>query len=99
MEVIHAFEERPMDVTQLMTWVDEPETHRKIVGDYAGSYALGVTDNPVAFLLRVEPADVSQFPTKVHLHGLEVPVIVRGNFVPPVPVSRPQRTGVSEEHS
>lgn len=88
-----------MDASQLMHWVDEPETHQKIVGDYAGSYALGVIDSPSAFLLRVEPADVSQFPTKVRLHGIEVPVVVRGDFVPPVPIRRPHRSSVREEQS
>jgi hypothetical protein len=73
---------------QLIDWVDQPETHQKIVGDYEGGYALGVTDNPPAFLLRVEPADVSAFPTKVNIHGVEAPVVVKGNFVPPVPISQ-----------
>jgi hypothetical protein len=77
-----------MDAKQLSKWVDRPEIHLKIVGDYEGCYALGVTDNPPAFLLRVEPADVSSFPTKVHIDGVEVPVVVQGNFVPPEPVGR-----------
>jgi hypothetical protein len=77
-----------MDAKQLINCVDLPETHQKIVGAYEGGYALGVTDNPPAFLLRVEPADVSGFPTKVNIDGVEVPVVVKGNFVPPVPVSR-----------
>ncbi len=77
-----------MNVKQLMNWVDQAETHQKIVGDYSGSYALGVTDNPPAFLLRVEPPDVNNFPTVVNIHGVEVPVVVRGNFVPPKRVDR-----------
>jgi len=81
-------EEYLMDPKQLMNWVDESETHKKIVGDYDGSYALGVTDNPPAFLLRVEAADVSRFPTKVTLHGTDVPVVVQGNFVRPTPLAR-----------
>ena len=76
-----------MDAKQLLSWVDQPETHRKIVGDYGGSYALGVTDNPPAFLLRVEGADVSAFPTKVTINGQDVPVIVHGRFQPPRPSS------------
>jgi hypothetical protein len=75
-----------MDAKQLMRWVEEPMTHQKIVGDYDGAYSLGVNDNPPAFLLRVEPDKVSGFPTKVQVHGVEVPVIVRGNFVRPVPL-------------
>jgi hypothetical protein len=77
-----------MNAQQLLSWVEQPETHRKIVGDYEGSYALGVTDNPPAFVLRVEPADVESFPTRVNLDGVEVPVIVEGNFKPPRPSAR-----------
>jgi hypothetical protein len=88
-----------MNVKQLMNWVDKPETHQKIVGDYPGSYALGVTDNPPAFLLRVEPTDVSRFPTVVNIQGVEVPVVVRGNFVQPVPVKRPPQSASGNEPS
>ncbi len=76
-----------MDTKQLSHWAEEPTTHQKIVGDYEGGYSLGVTDGPPAFLLRVEPADASHFPTKVKIHGVEVPVVVNGGFVPPVPLS------------
>lgn len=75
-----------MNTSQLQNLVSQPETHRKIVGDYAGSYALGVTDDPPAFLLRVEPDDVSRFPTRVRLQGIEVPVVVHGSFAPPKPI-------------
>jgi hypothetical protein len=74
-----------MDTKQLMNWVNQPLTHRKIVGDYDGSYALGVTDNPPAFVLRVEPKDVGAFPDKVVIQGVEVPVIVHGGFQKPTP--------------
>ena len=76
---------------QLQDWVNETETHRQVVGDYEGSYALGVIDNPPALLLRVEPKDVSAFPTTVTLHGIEVPVRVEGDFKAP----RPQRRAVA----
>jgi hypothetical protein len=79
-----------MDTKQLLHWVNLPQTHRKIVGEYQGCYALGVTDNPPAFVLRVEPDDVDQFPDKVSIRGIEVPVIVHGGFEPP----RPQRARV-----
>ena len=42
-----------MDVKQLLDWVAQPQTHQKIVGDYDGSYALGVADDPPGFVLRV----------------------------------------------
>jgi hypothetical protein len=75
-----------MDAKQLMSWAEEPGTHQKIVGDYDGPYSLGVTDNPPAFLLRVVPGEVDNFPAKVNIHGVEVPVVVHGSFVPPVPL-------------
>jgi hypothetical protein len=75
-----------MSVKQLLEWVNNPETHRKIVGDYDGSYALGVVDDPPAFVLRVEPTDVASFPTKVVVQGTEIPVIVLGGFQPPEPL-------------
>ncbi|HTU18179.1 MAG TPA: hypothetical protein VMG10_08950 [Gemmataceae bacterium] len=77
-----------MDVKELMSWAEEAATHQKIVGDYEGAYSLGVTDNPLAFLLRVEPDEISRFPTTVNLHGVDVPVVVHGNFVPPEPLGR-----------
>jgi hypothetical protein len=87
MKFVPTVEEYPMDAKQLMGWVEESETHRKIVGDYHGSYALGVTDSPPAFLLRVEPTDVKSLPTKVTIQGVEVAVVVQANFVPPVPIT------------
>jgi hypothetical protein len=72
-------------VDQLTNLVNQPETHQLIVGDYDGSYALGVTDNPPAFLLRVEPSDVGQFPSKVTIRGKDIPVVVKGNFRTPRP--------------
>ncbi|SIO04950.1 hypothetical protein SAMN05444166_2200 [Singulisphaera sp. GP187] len=72
-----------MDTQQLLRWVDQPETHQKVVGEYEGSYALGVTSDPPAFLLRVEPKDIGRFPKSVTLDGVNVPVIVHGGFVQP----------------
>jgi hypothetical protein len=80
-------EERAVNAEQLRDWVEQPETHRKLVGDYAGSYALGVSEDPPALLLRVEPGDTSSFPSKVTLHGVEVPVIVEGNYRPARPLN------------
>lgn len=83
-----------MNAKELSKWADHPETHREIVGNYAGTYALGVTDNPPAFLLRVEGSDLSSFPKKILIQGTEVPVIVRGDFEPPTPISgRAERGG------
>lgn len=76
-----------MNARQLMDWVTEPQTHRRIVGDYVGSYALGVTEDPPAFVLRVEPQDVGKFPVQVNIHGVDVPVIVHGGFSQPRPLT------------
>ena len=77
-----------MTTQQLAQMTADPEINRLIVGDYDGAYALGVTDHPPAFLLRVEPRDVSRFPRKVRVRGVEVPVIVEGGFRPPQPQAR-----------
>jgi hypothetical protein len=69
-----------MTAAQLAGLVSQPRTHALIVGDYDGGYALGVTDDPPAFLLRVERNDVGQFPTAVTVDGTEVPVVVEGGF-------------------
>jgi hypothetical protein len=75
-----------VDAKNLMDWVNESQTHREIVGDYRGSYALGVKEDPPAFLLRVEPQDVANFPERVTIHGVDVPVIVHGGFKQPKPM-------------
>ncbi len=76
-----------MDAKKLMDWVSESQTHRQILGDYTGSYALGVKEDPPAFLLRVEPQDVANFPDSVTIHGVHVPVIVHGGFEQPKPLT------------
>jgi hypothetical protein len=76
-----------VDFKQLMAWVGEPQTHREIVGDYGGSYSLGVKEDPPAFVLRVEPEDVAKFPERVKIHGVDVPVIVHGGFAQPKPLT------------
>ena len=81
-----------MDTKQLLHCVNLPQTHQKIVGEYEGCYALGVTDNPPAFVLRVEPQDVDSFPDKITIHSVEVPVIVQGGFEPPKPQKAQLRT-------
>ena len=78
-------EDHTVNVTQLMAVVNQPETHQLIVGGYTGGYALGVTDNPPAFLLRVEPANVDHFPRVVTIGGQRIPVVVTGNFRIPRP--------------
>lgn len=74
-----------MTTTQLTGLVNQPETHRLIVGDYDGAYSLGVTDDPPAFLLRVEPADAARFPSAVTVRGQRIPVVVRDDFRAPRP--------------
>lgn len=74
-----------MTVEELAKLTNKPSTHQLIVGDYDGSYALGVTADPPAFLLRVEPGDVAEFPHRVTIDGTSVPVVVEGGFRQPRP--------------
>jgi len=73
-----------MTAMQLRDLTDLPETHQSIVGNYDGSYTLGVVDDSPGFLLRVASKDISTFPRKVSVRGLEVPVTVVGNTPGPV---------------
>lgn len=77
-----------MTTDQLAHLLKQPATHQLIVGDYDGSYALGVSGDPPGFLLRVEPGEVDHFPDRVTIDGDEIPVVVRGGFASPVPQRR-----------
>jgi hypothetical protein len=81
-----------MNSQQLQVWIDEPETHQKLVGEYDGAYSVSVNDNPPSFLLRVEPQDTSAFPSAIEIHGQRVPVEVKGSFRKPVKLRSAQAT-------
>jgi hypothetical protein len=83
-------EVRSMGPDQLADLLDRPEVHRKILGSYSGPYSLGVTrshdpGNGFGFLLRVKGQNAGQFSSHVDIDGKQVPVIVKGDFNPPVP--------------
>ncbi len=68
-----------MDIQELSEKASQPEVIQMIVGDYQGQFSLGVTDNPIGYLLRVSSKDVSGFPQSITLNGEEIPVVVRGS--------------------
>jgi hypothetical protein len=76
-----------MTATELAHLTDAPETHRLVVGDYDGQYALGVSDRPARLVLRVAASDTSRFPRRVVLRGESVPVEVTGGLAPVVPLN------------
>ena len=76
-----------MTATELTRLTEAAETHRLVVGDYDGQYALGVSDHPARLVLRVATADTSRFPRRVTLRGETVPVDVTGGFPPVVPLA------------
>jgi len=75
-----------MELQELAGLVERPDVHRRIVGDYAGPYSLGVTHSPKgpAFVLKVR--DARGFPNWVTIEGQDIPVIVQGGFLPPRPL-------------
>ena len=79
-----------MTIEDLARIIERPATHRRIVGDYAGAYSLGVTRHPSksggAFLLRVEDHGVENMPRSVTIEGEEIPVIVQGGCRAPRPL-------------
>lgn len=82
-----------MQQDRLAELVEDPALHRRLLGEYEGSYALGVTLNPenrseLALRLRIEGDDPSAIPREVELDGERVPVLVQTGFRPPVPAFR-----------
>ena len=80
-----------MKQEHLADLIERPETHRMILGDYKGSYSLGLTLNPsnrsqLAIRVRIEGNDVSRLPKQVLLEGEVVPVVVIANFITPTPL-------------
>ena len=78
-----------MTAQQLGKLLERSETHRLIVGNHPGPYALGVTHAPdpsqgFAFVLKI--ADPTGVPDSVEIEGQRIPVIVQGGFRRPVPL-------------
>jgi hypothetical protein len=77
-----------MRADELAACLSRPEIHRRIVGDYKGAYALGVTSSPdhkdkPALLLRVEGEAPPDVPQTVTIKGEPVQVIVKSGFAKP----------------
>lgn len=78
-----------MKVERLSKLVERPELHRRVLGDYKGAYALGVTQRKqgdAALSLSVESRDADAFPREVEVEGERVPVIVQTEWAPPRPL-------------
>ena len=77
-----------MTLMQLESHISIPEIHRKILQNYTGAYALGVTrlnaeSNEGAFHLHVTGETLAEFPNQVEIDGEDVPVLVNRNWTPP----------------
>ncbi|MET0754021.1 MAG: hypothetical protein ABWZ66_11630 [Pyrinomonadaceae bacterium] len=81
-----------MKVERLSKFVEKPEIHRKVLGEYRGGYALGVTEAPgnrkAALSLSVEGDDIAKFPREVEIDGESVPVIIQRNWTVPRPLKK-----------
>ena len=78
-----------MDVDRLAEFVAQPEVHRRVLNNYRGAYALGVTRLPnqqqAALSLSVEDENADAFPHEIELDGEKVPVIVQAKWRAPRP--------------
>lgn len=77
-----------MNVERLADLIEKPELHRTLLGEYDGSYSIGVTTNPVdtsrpAIRVRVQDAEELEIPSEIVLDGEMVRVLVQTRFVPP----------------
>jgi hypothetical protein len=80
-----------MDSKTLQESLSAADVHRRIVGDFRGAYSLGISRFPgdesgPALILRVATDDVSNFPDHIEIAGETIPIDVRANFRPPVPL-------------
>ncbi len=78
-----------MDASELATLLERGETHRQILGDYKGPYALGVgqdPDNPSTYGFVLKVPDAEGWPKSVTINGQRVPVHVQGGFQPVTPL-------------
>ena len=72
-----------MDAVELADLLENSETHRLILGDYQGRYALGVgrdPDNPGAYALILKVPDAAGWPRSVTINGRRVQICVQGGF-------------------
>jgi len=77
-----------MNEASLAEAIQRPEIHRKLLGDYDGAYALGITSMPeqkdgIALLLRIEGTVPKEIPTHIAVDGEQIPVVVQGGFKAP----------------
>ncbi len=79
-----------MDFDHLAALIEQPETLRRILGNYKGAFSLGLTLNPenrkeLAIRVRIEGPNSSDIPREITLDGEKIPVIINTNFEAPVP--------------
>lgn len=81
-----------MEQERLARLIEKPEVQRRILGDYDGAYALGLTSSPdqgkLAIRVRIEGTDPSVIPDQVDLEGETVPILVHTGFKAPVPLKK-----------
>lgn len=80
-----------MDQRRLTELIETPDVHRRLLGGYKGSYALGITQDPddksrLALRLRIEAEGPPAIPNEIVLDGEAVLVVVDTPFRGPVPL-------------
>jgi hypothetical protein len=78
-----------MDPKSLGDLIELPHVQRMILGDYSGSYLLGIVQNPedpeeAAIQVQIQGEDDSGIPTYIVLRGIRIPILVRTNFEMPI---------------
>ncbi len=81
-----------MNQDRLADLIERPEVQQRILNDYEGGYALGITLNPqdrseMAIRVRVEGKDAN-IPSHITLDGETIPIIVNSDFKVPEPLGR-----------
>ena len=73
-----------MKIEKLIDYVELPEVHQQILGDYQGAYSLGVGAN--GLVLQVQGQTPESTPVYIRLGDEDIPIEVVENWTPPIPL-------------
>ena len=80
---------QPPTHDRLVQALSEPAVLQQLLGSYDKHYSLGaesLSSGAIRLILRVEPVNVSDFPTSVKVDGHDVDVLVKGGFRRVIPL-------------
>jgi len=74
-----------VNIEQLSQFVQQPETHRRLLDGYSGAYSLGIGRQAGEFVLvlQLQGDAHPNLPSRVSVGGESVPLLVQNGFTAP----------------